>query len=180
MRLTQGCFSFLPDLEEKQLSLLIDYGLSRKMGVSMEYTQDPHPRSGYWYMWGLPKFDALDAAEILHKIDKCRGTHPNCGLSRGNSLLMEVPSEGEESSQTPRSLREWRRLLLLSRARSAPERLASVGGDELSAEKDALLRDLENARKAEDLALVEELLLRLDRMHPLAGVLPKGWERGGA
>ena len=93
---------------------------------------------------------------------------------------MEMPSEGEESSQTPRSLREWRRLLLLSRARSAPERLASVGGDEPSAEKDALLRDLENARKAEDLALVEELLLRLDRMHPLVGVLPKGWERGGA
>ena len=55
-----------------------------------------------------------------------------------------------------------------------------AGGDEPSSEKDALLRDLENARKAEDLALVEELLLRLDRMHPLAGVLPKGWEIGGA
>ena len=66
------------------------------MGISVEYTQDPHPRNGYWYMWGLPKFDALDAAAILHEIEGYQRTRLSYGLSRGNFLRMELPSEEED------------------------------------------------------------------------------------
>ena len=96
MRATQGCFYFLRDLKERELRLLIDYGLSRRMGVAVEYTKDPKARNRYWYMWGLPKFEALNAAAILHEIEGCQRTRLNYGLSRGNFLRMKLPSEEGE------------------------------------------------------------------------------------
>jgi ribulose-bisphosphate carboxylase small chain len=53
-RITQGCFSLLPDL-----------------------TDDPHPRNCYWEMWGLPLFNVPDAATIMYEINECRKAHPN-------------------------------------------------------------------------------------------------------
>ena len=28
--------------------------------MSVEFTDDPHPRNTYWEMWGLPMFDQKD------------------------------------------------------------------------------------------------------------------------
>ncbi len=57
MRVTQGTFSFLPDLTDEQIEAQIRYALDNGWSISIEYTDDPHPRNAYWEMWGLPLFD---------------------------------------------------------------------------------------------------------------------------
>jgi ribulose-bisphosphate carboxylase small chain len=76
MRLTQGAFSFLPDLTDAQISSQIEYCLEQGWSVSIEYTDDPHPRNTYWEMFGIPMFDLKDAAGILREMDACRRTFP--------------------------------------------------------------------------------------------------------
>ena len=61
-RLTQGQFSFLPDLSDEEIIAQIEYGLGKGYAWSVEYTDDPHPRNTYWEMWGMPLFDLADAA----------------------------------------------------------------------------------------------------------------------
>jgi ribulose-bisphosphate carboxylase small chain len=76
MRLTQGTFSFLPDLTQDQIRAQIEYCLQNGWAVSIEYTDDPHPRNTYWEMFGNPMFDVHDAAGILEEIRGCRRTFP--------------------------------------------------------------------------------------------------------
>ena len=76
MRLTQGTFSFLPDLTDSQIAAQIEYCLANDWAVSIEYTDDPHPRNTYWEMFGLPMFDLRDAAAILGEVRACRQTFP--------------------------------------------------------------------------------------------------------
>jgi ribulose-bisphosphate carboxylase small chain len=77
MKLTQGAFSFLPDLTDAQISKQIQYCLEKNYAVSIEYTDDPHPRNSYWEMWGLPLFDIKDPAAVLFEINMCRKAKPN-------------------------------------------------------------------------------------------------------
>ena len=72
MRLTQGCFSFLPDLTDAQIRAQIEYCLTNGWAVSVEFTDDPHPRNTYWEMWGLPMFDLADAAGVMMELAECR------------------------------------------------------------------------------------------------------------
>jgi ribulose-bisphosphate carboxylase small chain len=60
MKLTQGAFSFLPDLTDEQITKQIQYALDKSWAISIEFTDDPHPRNNYWEMWGLPLFDIKD------------------------------------------------------------------------------------------------------------------------
>jgi len=76
-RLTQGQFSFLPDLTDAEISLQVEYGLEKGYAWSVEYTDDPHPRNTYWEMYGNPMFDLKDAAGVLMELDGCRRTFPN-------------------------------------------------------------------------------------------------------
>src|SRR3954468_9242126 len=76
-RVTQGQFSFLPDLTDAQITAQIKYALSNGWAVSVEYTDDPHPRNTYWEMYGNPMFDLKDPAGILMEINECRKTFPN-------------------------------------------------------------------------------------------------------
>jgi ribulose-bisphosphate carboxylase small chain len=76
MRLTQGAFSFLPDLTDAQISSQIDYCLNNGWAVSIEYTDDPHPRNTYLDMFGQPMFDIRDAAGIMGQLQSCRKTFP--------------------------------------------------------------------------------------------------------
>ena len=73
-RITQGQFSFLPDLTDVQITAQINYALKNAWAVSVEYTDDPHPRNTYWEMYGNPMFDLKDAAGILVEINACRKT----------------------------------------------------------------------------------------------------------
>jgi ribulose-bisphosphate carboxylase small chain len=77
MRLTQGAFSFLPDLSDAQISAQIEYCLEQGWAVSVEHTDDPHPRNTYWEMFGMPMFDLQDAAGIMQEVTACRRTFPN-------------------------------------------------------------------------------------------------------
>jgi ribulose-bisphosphate carboxylase small chain len=77
MKLTQGCFSFLPDLTDEQVTKQIQYCIDQSWAVSIEYTDDPHPRNSYWEMWGLPLFDIKDPAAILFEINMARKAKPN-------------------------------------------------------------------------------------------------------
>jgi ribulose-bisphosphate carboxylase small chain len=79
MRLTQGTFSFLPDLTDQQIAAQIRYSLDRGWAMSVEHTDDPHPRNSFWEMWGAPIFD-LEADEfdaILREVRACREAHPD-------------------------------------------------------------------------------------------------------
>lgn len=76
MRLTQGSFSFLPDLTDDEITLQVQYALDREWPVSIEYSDDPHPRNIYWDMWGLPMFDLADAAGVMRELESCRATFP--------------------------------------------------------------------------------------------------------
>jgi len=75
-RITQGQFSFLPDLTEAEIAQQIEYGLRRGYAWSVEYTDDPHPRNTYWEMFGMPMFDLRDAAGVLLELRSCRSTFP--------------------------------------------------------------------------------------------------------
>ncbi len=75
MRNTQGCFSFLPDLSDEQITAQLEYCLGQEWAVGIEYTYDPHPRNTYWEMWGHPMFDLRDAKGITMELDECRKAH---------------------------------------------------------------------------------------------------------
>jgi ribulose-bisphosphate carboxylase small chain len=77
MRLTQGTFSYLPDLTDEEIRAQVQYCLDHNWPVSIEYTDDPHPRNIYWEMWGLPMFDLRDAAGVMEEIKACRNAFPN-------------------------------------------------------------------------------------------------------
>jgi ribulose-bisphosphate carboxylase small chain len=76
-RLTQGQFSFLPDLTDEEITLQIEYGLRKGYAWSVEYTDDPHPRNTYWDMYGHPMFDLEDAAGVMLELKGCRQAFPN-------------------------------------------------------------------------------------------------------
>jgi ribulose-bisphosphate carboxylase small chain len=77
MRITQGTFSFLPDLTDEQILRQLGYALSQGWAVSVEHTDDPHPRNVYWEMWGLPMFDQRDPVALLEQVRACRRAHPD-------------------------------------------------------------------------------------------------------
>jgi ribulose-bisphosphate carboxylase small chain len=79
MRLTQGTFSFLPDFTEEQTAAQIRFALTHGWAISVEWTDDPHPRNAYWEMWGQPLFDlSPDDAEVaLREVHACRQAHPH-------------------------------------------------------------------------------------------------------
>ncbi len=51
MRITRGTFSYLPDFSD-EIKAQIDYALENDWSVSVELTDDPHPRNTLWEMWG--------------------------------------------------------------------------------------------------------------------------------
>lgn len=77
MRLTQGQFSFLPDLTDAEILLQVQYALDHGWAVAVEFTHDPHPRNTYWTMWGVPMFDIRDAKGVAMEITECRRANPD-------------------------------------------------------------------------------------------------------
>ena len=75
MKITQGQFSFLPDLTDEEISKQIEYALGQGWALAVEHTDDPHPRNSYWSMWGTPMFDLKDAAGVMLEVNACRKEH---------------------------------------------------------------------------------------------------------
>ena len=78
MRITQGAFSFLPDLTDQQITAQVQYCLDNGWAVNLEYTDDPHPRNTYWDMWGHPMFDIADAAGVMMELTVSPSMPTNC------------------------------------------------------------------------------------------------------
>ena len=76
MRITQGTFSYLPDLTDAEITAQLQYAIDQGWAIAVEFTDDPHPRNNLWEMWGLPMFDIADAAAGLAEIRACRDTYP--------------------------------------------------------------------------------------------------------
>ena len=78
MRVTQGTFSYLPDFTDEQIEAQLKYMVGNRWAVSIEYTDDPHPRNAYWEMWGLPVFDTKveDTENILREVRAAREAFP--------------------------------------------------------------------------------------------------------
>jgi ribulose-bisphosphate carboxylase small chain len=77
VRITQGTFSHLPDLTDDEITAQIGYCLDNGWPLSVEFTDDPHPRNFLWEMWGLPMFDLRDPAAILLEVRRCREAYPS-------------------------------------------------------------------------------------------------------
>ncbi len=130
MRVTQGTFSYLPDLTDEQIRKQIAYALGRGWALSLEYTDDPHPRNLYWEMWREPMFDLRDAAGMIYELEACRKANPNVYIklnafdsSRGwetvrLSFLVQRPAE-EPGFALERAERGGREIQYTTRAYSA-------------------------------------------------------------
>lgn len=77
LKITQGTFSYLPDLTDEEIELQLTYGVENGWAVSIEYTDDPHPRNVYWKMWGMPMFDLDGSAAAMAEVRGCREAFPN-------------------------------------------------------------------------------------------------------
>jgi ribulose-bisphosphate carboxylase small chain len=107
MRVTQGTFSFLPELTDEEIEAQIRYALGQGWAIMVEYTDDPHPRNSLWDMWKQPSFDLEpdEASQALQDVNDCRDAYPNhyiklvaydASLGRqttGLSFLVNRPSE---------------------------------------------------------------------------------------
>ncbi|HEY4410855.1 MAG TPA: ribulose bisphosphate carboxylase small subunit [Acidimicrobiia bacterium] len=77
MRLTQGTFSYLPDLTDEEIAAQVRYSVDQGWAMAVEFTDDPHPRNVYWEMWGLPYFDVHDAEAVVGEVNRCRSAFPD-------------------------------------------------------------------------------------------------------
>ena len=78
MRITQGTFSFLPDFTDEEIEGQLRYAVSNGWALSIEFTDDAHPRNAYWEMWGLPHFDTKveDIEVIMREVRAAREAFP--------------------------------------------------------------------------------------------------------
>jgi ribulose-bisphosphate carboxylase small chain len=78
MRITQGTFSYLPDLSDEQIEAQLRYSLRNGWAIMIEHTDDPHPRNALWEMWGQPQFD-LGEDEVDVAMREVRAAREACG-----------------------------------------------------------------------------------------------------
>jgi ribulose-bisphosphate carboxylase small chain len=76
MQLRHGAFSYLPDLTDDEIAMQVRYALDHGWPVSIEHTDDPHPRNIYWEMWGLPLFDLVEPDGVMAEVIACREAFP--------------------------------------------------------------------------------------------------------
>merc|ERR1711972_180583 len=69
VRISQGVFSYLPDLSWDEIAAQIEYGLEKCWVPALEYSSFPHPRNYFWEMAGLPMFEMEGAEEILGYVE---------------------------------------------------------------------------------------------------------------
>lgn len=79
MRITQGTFSFLPDLTDEEIEAQIRYALRNGWAIMVEHTDDPHPRNSLWEMWREPQFELPEeeSGVAMREVRACRGEFPS-------------------------------------------------------------------------------------------------------
>ncbi|MGI8558771.1 MAG: ribulose bisphosphate carboxylase small subunit [Solirubrobacteraceae bacterium] len=78
MKITQGTFSYLPEMTDEQLAAQIRYAVGNGWAMMVEHTDDPHPRNSLWDMWEQPRFDveAEQTGMILDDVNAARAAFP--------------------------------------------------------------------------------------------------------
>lgn len=74
--ITQGTFAYLPDLDDDEIEAQLRYAIGQGWAISVELTDDPHPRNAFWDMWSLPMFDLADPRAALAEVRACRQAFP--------------------------------------------------------------------------------------------------------
>jgi ribulose-bisphosphate carboxylase small chain len=77
MRITQGTFSYLPDLTDDEIEAQLRYSLQNGWAIMVEHTDDPHPRNALWEMWGPPLFE-LAEDEVAVAMREVRAAREAC------------------------------------------------------------------------------------------------------
>ncbi len=75
-RMTKGTFGMWPDLDDEEIAAQVRYAIDRGWALSIELTDDAHPRNTYWELWGLPMFAVADADAVLAEVAACREAFP--------------------------------------------------------------------------------------------------------
>lgn len=72
MKVTQGQFSFVPEPGDDEIRMRYAYALQNGWSITVEHTDDPHPRSTCWEIWGTPMVDLKDPAGALYEVNERR------------------------------------------------------------------------------------------------------------
>lgn len=75
--ITQGTFAYLPALTDDEIEAQLRYAIEQGWAISIELTDDPHPRNLFWELWALPMFDLTDPRAALNEVRACREAFPN-------------------------------------------------------------------------------------------------------
>ncbi len=91
-------FSYLPEMEKKQIRQQVEYIVSKGWNPAIEHTEPANAFDHYWYMWKLPMFGETDVDRILAEADACHKAHPgnhvrlvgydNFAQSQGASMVI--------------------------------------------------------------------------------------------
>ena len=90
MRITQGTFSYLPDLTDDEIAAQIQYAVDQGWAIAVEFTDDPHPRN---FLLG-----DVGAADVRHR----RRGRGRCT----RSARAATPTRSTTSGSTP-TTRAW-------------------------------------------------------------------------
>ena len=101
MKLRHGTFSYLPDLTDEEIAAQVRYALQHGWPVSVEYTDDPHPRNVYWEMWGLPMFDLAEPDGVLARDQRVPGHLPEPLRARARVRREPRPADHRDAVPGP-------------------------------------------------------------------------------
>ncbi len=69
--------SYLPPLDDRQISKQIDYMLDQGFIPAVEFEEDPSPSDHHWTLWKLPLFSVSTSQQVLNEVRECRSENPN-------------------------------------------------------------------------------------------------------
>jgi ribulose-bisphosphate carboxylase small chain len=91
-------FSYLPELDKKQIKKQVEYIVKKGWNPAIEHTEPEHLMDNYWYMWKLPMFGETDVDRILSEAEACHKANPdnhvrligydNFAQSQGTSMVV--------------------------------------------------------------------------------------------
>ncbi|HQU16982.1 MAG: ribulose bisphosphate carboxylase small subunit [Chromatiales bacterium 21-64-14] len=91
-------FSYLPELDEKQIHRQVEYIVKKGWNPAIEHTEPENATDHYWYMWKLPMFGETNVERILAEAANCHkanSTHhvrlvgyDNAKQSQGTALVI--------------------------------------------------------------------------------------------
>lgn len=91
-------FSYLPELDKKQIKKQVEYIVKKGWNPAIEHTEPEHLMDNYWYMWKLPMFGETEVDRILSEAEACHKANPdnhvrligydNFAQSQGTSMVI--------------------------------------------------------------------------------------------